>query len=85
MKDGHETSQPISARCKKGPKEKQGGKVKAKRGGLPSSGVFREGLSVEERMKLRQGADMERERSVPGRGNCMCKGPEVEKDWVCSR
>lgn len=83
MKDRHETSQPISAHCKKGPKEKQGGKVK--RGGLPSSGMFREGLSVEERIKLREGADMERERSVPGRGNCMCKGPEVEKDMVCSR
>lgn len=85
MKDRRETSQPISAHCKKGPKEKQGGKVKVKRRGLPSSGMFREGLSVEERIKLGEGADMERERSVPGRGNCMCKGPEVEKDLVCSR
>lgn len=85
MGDQHETSQQIIAHCKKSSEEKQGAKVKVKSGGLPSSGMFGEGLSVEERIKLRKGADMERERSVPGRGNCMCKGPKVGKDLVCSR
>lgn len=73
------------AHCKKGSEEKQGAKVKVKRAGLPSSVMFGEGLSVEERIKLRKGADLERGRSVPGRGNCMCKDPKVAKDLVCSR
>lgn len=29
--------------------------------------------------------DMEREICTSGRGDCMCKGPEVGKDLVCSR
>lgn len=46
-------------------------------------------LSMEGTIKLRhrgkEGADMERVINVGGSGNCMCKGPEVEEDLVCSR
>lgn len=59
-----------------------------KRGSLSSGGMFRKGLwkgKLNGDTEGEKELDMEKEKSVPGRGNCMCKGPEEGKNLVCSR